>query len=1425
MKRFFAIGVSALLIVCDCTWGIAADCTCTVPAKSGLGGSPNAYPSPGPLASIQTRQRRQHLAAELGWVNFAATRLAIEDLAVTFKSAYSKKTEYLAMIDRLESERPKLVAALSGTISRVEERAAEFLRQAREPLLANPLLDPDRILLLRRTFPDPAQARHAMGGNAGLISLNAHTSDTIPRQGLFKDELTVLSSLRGKPCFTTVYAPANGDTMIDPVLHYDGTKLLFARNGEREKNWRLFEIRLDGKGLHQVTPDDGADVGHFDPCYLPDGRIIFASTAAYQGLPCEFGGNKMVCLYQLDPATGKVRQLTFEQDSDWSPRILHNGRVLYQRWEYTDQSHSNSRMLFHMNPDGTDQREYRGSGSWFPNSFFFATPIPGHSRQVIGIAGGHHGVAQSGRLLILDPGEGRHDAEGIVQEIPGRGKKVDPIVRDGLVNGVWPQFLMPCPLSTKYHVVTAKLTPDSLWGLYLVDTFDNMTLIHEFEGAALFWPTLVQKKETPLALPDRIDPATNECSVLINDIYSGPGLAGVERGAVKKVRLVEYYFARRGMGGLYGTLGMDGPWDIKRVLGTVPVEPDGSVFFKMPANTPVSFQPVDEKGEALQLMRSWLVGMPGENVSCIGCHESQNAAPANKKILAQTRPPSPIQPWHGPVRGFSFVREVQPVLDQYCVRCHDGSKPNRPFLKGGEMITDWKTQMPGHWGGGGKFTRSYAELHRFVRRPGIEGDRRMFTPMEFHFSSTALGQLLRKGHYGVALDPEGWERLTAWADLNAPFHGTWGEILPSARVATVIARSNELRKRYVPMGPFPDYEAIPVTEPYNPKPVLTAKAKPTDAPVPSVPNWPFDKAAAQAKQLGSVGTLVSGSLDLGDGISLALQSIPGGAFAMGALDGHPDERPVTAVTVKPFWMGRFEVTNRQYCQYDPAHESRTEDRHGYQFGVTGYDEDQPEQPVVRVSWKEALGFCQWLAKRTGRKVTLPTEAQWEWACRAGASSPFWYGDLNTNFAPFANLGDAMLAQFVGNPYVQDRVRAAAKDPSPYDNWIPQDARFNDGGFVTEPVGKYQPNPWGLHDMHGNAAEWTLSAYAPYPYREEDGRNSATSNRDKVARGGSWYDRPKCATSTYRVPYATYQRVYNVGFRVIVDEAPADPPPTAATGVRHRFLKSGCNSGSVAIVGPTGEIEWEFPLTTNVSDSAVLANGNIAFTFDSGAREMRRDHTIIWEYTAPKGAEVHSCQPLPNGMFLIGESYANGKSAIHEVGATGKIVKTLLIDNESGNAHSQFRQVRKTKQGTYLITQQRNGGTAKEYDSAGKLLRSFPGGRFVAIRLDNGNTLIGGGDEHRVLEVDPQNKIVWQIDENEIPGNKIGFAAGLQRLPNGNTVVCNWAGHSHMTNQPQVFEVTPAKKVVWEVNNPKLKMVSSIQILDAPGYGSTPGPQR
>ena len=194
-------------------------------------------------------------------------------------------------------------------------------------------------------------------------------------------------------------------------------------------------------------------------------------------------------------------------------------------------------------------------------------------------------------------------------------------------------------------------------------------------------PVPLRKTVTPPVIPDRVDLKTDRAVVHISrHLCRSRGMQGVPRGTVKKLRIYEPYFAYPGMGG-HINIGIDGPWDGRRIWGTVPVERDGSVNFKAPANTPLAVQPLDADGKAVAVMRSWFAAMPGETVSCVGCHESQNRAPLSRANLAVLRKPSQIEPWYGPPRGVSFKREVQPVLDKYCVGCHQGGQPSPPDLR------------------------------------------------------------------------------------------------------------------------------------------------------------------------------------------------------------------------------------------------------------------------------------------------------------------------------------------------------------------------------------------------------------------------------------------------------------------------------------------------------------------------------------------------------------------------------------------------------------------------------------------------------------------------------------------------------------------------------------------------------------------------
>jgi formylglycine-generating enzyme required for sulfatase activity len=317
---------------------------------------------------------------------------------------------------------------------------------------------------------------------------------------------------------------------------------------------------------------------------------------------------------------------------------------------------------------------------------------------------------------------------------------------------------------------------------------------------------------------------------------------------------------------------------------------------------------------------------------------------------------------------------------------------------------------------------------------------------------------------------------------------------------------------------------------------------PSGLALPTLRDWPFDAAEAARRQAGAGQTALR--LDLGGGVAMELIRVPAGQFVMGDANGLADERPACVVRIdRPFWMGRVEVTNEQYGRFDAEHDSRFEHKGSWKFSQAhlGWPLNGSQQPVVRVSWSRAGEFCQWLAARTGRKVVLPTEAQWEYACRAGSAAAMSFGGLDANFAPWANLADATMRQLA---YDTDGRYTA--------DMVPRDVRYNDGKLVTADVGTYRPNAWGLYDMHGNVAEWTRSAYRPYPYRDDDGRNgdataagvaagttatgaASAGMENRVVRGGSWRDRALRARSAFRLSYPQWRCVYNVGFRVVVEE--------------------------------------------------------------------------------------------------------------------------------------------------------------------------------------------------------------------------------------------------------------------------------------------------
>ncbi|MDR2706061.1 MAG: SUMF1/EgtB/PvdO family nonheme iron enzyme [Planctomycetaceae bacterium] len=1084
----------------------------------------------------------------------------VEDLIATFGEKYPKGAEYLK---RLQETAEKMKDPKKNP-----DAQKEFDEVLREAALANPLLDFDKILLIRRNTQK----------GWGFVALNAYTNDTIRKKG-WDNELVMLDNIRTQPKLTPIYRHPDGAIIRDLDLHFDGQRIMFSSINSNGR-WAVFEIGIDGQNLRELTPNDQIDVDWFDSCYLPEeGQIVSASTAGMQGLPCVNGRAVMVNLYRVATETKKVRQLTFEQDSDWHPSLLHDGRVMYLRWEYSDIPHYMSRILFAMQPDGRQQRAIWGSGSYFPTAFKNPRAVPGHSSMVLGVVSGHHttggGIPEAGRLLLINPQLAskypfRYDPTskewapplthmnvfprvfpkeqtGCVQEIPGYGRNVVGNVYDNQGGAGKYRFIYPLPLSENYYLVSMKLADRGMFGLYLVDRFDNMTKIMELPNDSLLQPIPITPRQRPPIRTDMTDPESKQGTMFITDVYQGGGLKGVPRGTAKSLRIFAYHFAFRNSGG-HESVGMVSAWDIRRILGTVPIEEDGSASFNVPANTPISIQVLDAEGRAIQLMRSWTLCMPGEQQACIGCHETPLEVTPNKRVAAANRPPSEITPFYGVARPFGYETEIQPILEKHCVACHnDVNKTERKMLS-------FEAHNTGNW----RTDTSYSALNPFIWRPGPEDDLDMLTPMDYHASVSELVQMLKKGHYGVQLDKEAWDRIYTWIDLNVPYRGYWVnpefekrrlelsklyadlDTNPEEeyRTSLVSVKKTEVRKltpeqldkvieQYsvtdnlsVPNFPFNNPQSVDVSSQIKLVVNLGKEPEPTpERGLPADPSWAWQPIQGREKSPPILET----KIDLGNNRQIAFVKIPAGEYIMGQLDGLPDERKRRIVKIdKPFWIAETEITNGQYGIYDPDHDTRSLRQDGFDHIVPGYIANHPDQPVARISFQEAEAFCRWLSEKTGKTVTLPTESQWEWAARAGTATPFWFGDRNADFSKYANLAGAEVREtylgWDGGSMVQKRRFYPEGSIFPL-----RDNRFTDKWFVVDYVKQYEPNPWGLYDVIGNVWEWS--------YPESDN----TPNGQVVARGGSWKDRPKVVGAAARVLYEPWQKVMNVGFRPIISE--------------------------------------------------------------------------------------------------------------------------------------------------------------------------------------------------------------------------------------------------------------------------------------------------
>jgi len=335
-----------------------------------------------------------------------------------------------------------------------------------------------------------------------------------------------------------------------------------------------------------------------------------------------------------------------------------------------------------------------------------------------------------------------------------------------------PKYEDPYPLSNKYFLAARQVAGEQM-GIVLLDIFGNEVLLHA-EPPGCFDPMPLAPRPRPRIIPDRTNLAATEGAFYVYDVYIGTGMEKVPRGTVKAIRVVESpekrYWTRPAWDGGTGQQAPGMAWtdfNNKRILGTAPVEPDGSAYFTVPADRFIYFQLLDENGMMVQTMRSGTIARPGETTGCIGCHENRLGGTPDSLKAAIGRPPSRLKPWHGPARLFSYTAEVQPVFDKYCVRCHDFGKPGaRKLVLAGDLTLCFNT--------------SYAELRgkRLVSAIGA-GPAKILPPYSWGSHKSRLVEVLRKGHNDVKLDPESFDRIVTWIDINAPYYPSYASSYPN----------------------------------------------------------------------------------------------------------------------------------------------------------------------------------------------------------------------------------------------------------------------------------------------------------------------------------------------------------------------------------------------------------------------------------------------------------------------------------------------------------------------------------------------------------------------------------------------------------------------------------------------------------------------
>jgi hypothetical protein len=548
-----------------------------------------------------------------------------------------------------------------------------------------------------------------------------------------------LSKYNIKSRKVTVLVDAGKGCIRDPVVHYDARKILFSWRKEGIDVYHLYEINVDGSNVRQLTNDEYDD---FEATYLPDGGIAFVSTRCKRWVNC--WKTQVGILYRCDPDGKNITQISANNEHDNTPSVLSDGRLLFTRWEYVDRSQIGYHHLWTMNPDGSGQMVYYGNQEHYP-LYIDARAIP-NSSKIVGIESPGHGRRNHyGHIIVLTDEFGPDSP---------KGKK---IVKSG-------NFIDPYPLSEDCFIVAQQKR------ILLMNGKGESQLIHASDRDCHEPHPIITRERERIVMP-RSNLAKATGQLILTDVYNGRNMTGVKRGDIKKLLILESLPQPASFSGGPDLISWLGTFSLERVLGTVPVEEDGSASFELPANRALFFVALDEDDMSVKRMQSFVSVAPGEVTSCVGCHENRVKAPSSPRtgaLMAMKRPPSKIKPFTGFPDVLDFNRDIQPVLNRNCVKCHN--------------FKDYKGSLSLEYALGPVWSHAYYALHARLQVADGRNGYGNQPPRSIGSSASRLMKMIdgthpsAAGHKKVKLTEKDWRTIWLWIESGAPYAGSYAAL-------------------------------------------------------------------------------------------------------------------------------------------------------------------------------------------------------------------------------------------------------------------------------------------------------------------------------------------------------------------------------------------------------------------------------------------------------------------------------------------------------------------------------------------------------------------------------------------------------------------------------------------------------------------------